>query len=138
MRLTLTSATLVIAVACGDTKTSSPSPRTGDVPSTIAWVAPCVEAIDRARTAPPHERVAAILSSCRACGVAWTALVTTEATAPHSPVVPDDVLTIVDACGGACAPQARTHLSEALHDLAQDGAPNRPWRQLARDCPAVA
>jgi len=131
MRLALTSATVVIAVACGDTKTTSSSPRTGDVPSTNAWVAPCVEAIDRARAAPPHARVAAILSSCRPCGVAWTALA-----APS--VVPGDVLEIVDACGGACSPQARTHLSEALHDLATEGAPNRPWRQLAHDCPAAA
>ncbi len=93
-----------------------------------AWTGACLDALERASSAPPGDRIPLALAGCRPCGVDWR-----DAAA----AVPSTVVAVIDACELGCARTARSAFYAAISALDDDQRATGPWRALGKSCPAV-
>ncbi|MEZ4367506.1 MAG: hypothetical protein R2939_14705 [Kofleriaceae bacterium] len=114
---------LVALAACRDP--APPAPSTGSA-APVAVVDPgaCAAAVAVAATRPAAERFAA-LAPCRPCGDR------TFDPAPGAMAASE----LLRACGGHCDGATRDRFVASFDERAPTA--NRPWRQLASDCPTA-
>lgn len=94
-----------------------------------AWAGTCLDALERASSAAPRERIAIALAGCRPCGVDWKDALTST--------VASQVVAVVDACELGCARTARSDFFAAISALEDDQRATGPWRALGGSCAAA-
>jgi len=116
-------ALIAITAACGKSGAGIAPPDPN------AWLAPCLGAIDQAKTQPSWQRARTIANACRPCGVAWDPIVAAKVPAPSQ------VTKVVDACKLDCTKQARADFYAKISALDEDQSPHQAWLALAQACP---
>ncbi len=100
----------------------------------------CAEALPALPIESRDRGLPALLARCPVCDVSFEPLVALSRIDPDDGPGDDtptaeQVLAVIDACGGLCSTRAREEIFDPLRQAHEGQAPSRPWRKLAEICP---